>query len=148
MWCEDCLQPAPSLPPLHTQHCNIYQCIFMFIWDIFHKWFFHHNSSSKQVLISCSNFNKAMTTKFCTWHNDVMVCAKKLSSDEMDINYGKMKFPSNSNCVWKMLLEWNPCLKCKADSRFVPNQWEMSLHCNTVFNWLGANLESALILCF
>ena len=33
---------------------------------------------------------------------------------------------------------------CRADSRFVPSQWETALLCNDVSHWLGANLESAL----
>ena len=32
----------------------------------------------------------------------------------------------------------------RADSRFVPRQWELSLQSNAVSHWLGANLESAL----
>ena len=32
------------------------------------------------------------------------------------------------------------------DSRFAPSQWETSLHCNDVSHWLGASLESALLL--
>ena len=32
----------------------------------------------------------------------------------------------------------------RADSRFVPSQWEMVLLCNYVSHWLGAILESAL----
>ena len=35
----------------------------------------------------------------------------------------------------------------RVDSRFVPSQWEMALHCNDVSHWLGASLESALISC-
>ena len=34
--------------------------------------------------------------------------------------------------------------KRRADSRFVPSQWETALHCNDVSHWLGASLESAL----
>ena len=33
---------------------------------------------------------------------------------------------------------------CRAESRSMPSQWEMSLLCNDVSRWLGANLESAL----
>ena len=33
--------------------------------------------------------------------------------------------------------------KRRADSRFVPSQWETALHCNDVSHWLGASLESA-----
>ena len=32
----------------------------------------------------------------------------------------------------------------RADSRFVPSQWETSLQSNAVSQWLGTNLESAL----
>ena len=32
----------------------------------------------------------------------------------------------------------------RADSRFVPSQWEMSLQSNAISHWLGANLKSAL----
>ena len=34
----------------------------------------------------------------------------------------------------------------KADSRFAPSQWETALLCNDVSHWLGASLESALLL--
>ena len=33
----------------------------------------------------------------------------------------------------------------RADSRFVPSQWETALLCNGVSHWRGANLESALL---
>ena len=43
---------------------------------------------------------------------------------------------------------WNFSLievcRSRADSRFVPSQWETALLCNDVSHWLGANLESAL----
>ena len=32
----------------------------------------------------------------------------------------------------------------RADSRFAPSQWEMSLQSNAISHWLGASLESAL----
>ena len=34
----------------------------------------------------------------------------------------------------------------RADSRFAPSQWETALLCNDVSHWLGANLESALLV--
>ena len=34
----------------------------------------------------------------------------------------------------------------RIDSRLAPSQWETSLQSNTVSHWLGANLESALVL--
>ena len=34
--------------------------------------------------------------------------------------------------------------KYRADSRFVPSQWETALLCNDVSHWLGTSLESAL----
>ena len=36
--------------------------------------------------------------------------------------------------------------KYRADSRFAPSQWETALLCNAVPHWLGASLESTLIL--
>ena len=38
------------------------------------------------------------------------------------------------------------CLISRADSRFAPSQWETTLLCNDVSHWLGASLESTLIL--
>ena len=35
---------------------------------------------------------------------------------------------------------------CRADFRFAHNQWETSLQSNAVSHWLGANLESAMVL--
>ena len=35
-------------------------------------------------------------------------------------------------------------LRCRADTRFAPSQWETALLCNDVSHWLGASLESAL----
>ena len=35
---------------------------------------------------------------------------------------------------------------CKADFRLMPRQWEMSLQSNAVSHWLGAILDSALLL--
>ena len=34
----------------------------------------------------------------------------------------------------------------RAESRFAPSQWETALLCNDVSHWLGASLESALIV--
>ena len=34
------------------------------------------------------------------------------------------------------------CMRYRADSKFVPSQWETTLLCNNVSHWLGANLES------
>ena len=34
----------------------------------------------------------------------------------------------------------------RADSRFAPSQWEMMLFCNGISHWLGASLESALMM--
>ena len=34
----------------------------------------------------------------------------------------------------------------RADSRLAPSQWETSLHSNAVSHWLGAKLESALLI--
>ena len=39
--------------------------------------------------------------------------------------------------------QWGQCWY-RADSRFVPSQWETSVQSNAISHWLGANLESAL----
>ena len=44
-----------------------------------------------------------------------------------------------STVIWSI-----SCLR--ADSSFVPSQWETSLQSNVVSHWLGANLESTLYL--
>ena len=41
---------------------------------------------------------------------------------------------------------YRACITFRADSRFATSQWETALLCNTVSHWLGANLESAMIL--
>ena len=38
------------------------------------------------------------------------------------------------------------CNLIRADSRFVPSQWKTSLLCNDIPHWLGASLESALLI--
>ena len=49
--------------------------------------------------------------------------------------------------IWNnVLLNLNATQSHRADSRFSPSQWETALLCNDVSHWLGANLESAMIL--
>ena len=36
----------------------------------------------------------------------------------------------------------------RADSRFAPSQWTTALLCNDISHWLGASLESALVIIF
>ena len=42
---------------------------------------------------------------------------------------------------WMIANDW-----CRADSKFVPSQWETALLYNDVSHWLGASLESALLM--
>ena len=46
----------------------------------------------------------------------------------------------------KLLMPSKNCWSCRADSRFAPSQWETALLCNDISHWLGASLESALVL--
>ena len=53
--------------------------------------------------------------------------------------------------VFKIYVLWLALLYCmpgyfRAESRFVPSQWVMALLSNDVSRWLGASLESALLL--
>ena len=43
---------------------------------------------------------------------------------------------------------WHHPYYIRADSRFVPNQWEMLLQSNGISHWLGTNLEYALLYVF
>ena len=63
-----------------------------------------------------------------------------------------------NNVLWDFVNDYKPTIQeytfslphrfimFRADSRFVPSQWEMVLLCNYVSHWLGASLESALML--
>ena len=49
--------------------------------------------------------------------------------------------------VWRELTgTYLHCIIFRAGSRLAPSQWEASLQSNVVSHWLGANLESDLIL--
>ena len=49
--------------------------------------------------------------------------------------------------IWSISWPWCSCYNTviRADSRFTLSQWETALLCN-VSHWLGASLESALVL--
>ena len=51
----------------------------------------------------------------------------------------------NLNNIWNYLLFKRLYTCIRADSNLAPNQWQASLQNNAVAQWLGANLESALI---
>ena len=53
-------------------------------------------------------------------------------------------------CYFGHCVDVHDIMLYKADSRFAPSQWETSLQSNAVSHWLGANLESALVVldCF
>ena len=60
-----------------------------------------------------------------------------------------MKLVCLNHSVYDGLLDvsqWCHMSIIKADSRLAPSQWEMSLQSNVISHWLGANLESALIM--
>ena len=49
--------------------------------------------------------------------------------------------------IWSIRCFWiAPAIYIRADSRFVPSQWETSLQSNTYSHWLTVNLESALYI--
>ena len=52
---------------------------------------------------------------------------------------------SRPQCVkFVLICYYALSLDIRADSMFVPSQWETALLCNDVSHWLGASLESAL----
>ena len=112
----------------------------MFIWDTFHLWFSHHNSNSKGISVPCSNSVKAVTTKFCAWQCCCGMCKKNCDLTNRTWIMAKWNFHRIQIVCENFLLEWAPCLNCRADSRFAPkrpNQWEMSLQCNAVSHAIG-----------
>ena len=67
-----------------------------------------------------------------------------ITKNSLEINYLKFfKFPKGQ---WVYPTKWNFLHCYQADSRFAPSQWETALLCNDVSHWLGANLETALLL--
>ena len=52
--------------------------------------------------------------------------------------------PSMDRCHMTNNDSCTSAARYRADSRFVPSQWEMAFLCNDVSHWLGANLESSL----
>ena len=45
---------------------------------------------------------------------------------------------------WTSLIQREGNMNSRADSKFAPSQWEMTLFCNNISHWLGASLESVL----
>ena len=71
------------------------------------------------------------------WHTCTIDCNKRQWNSNQTTEIFIQK------CIW-ICLQMPSILG--ADLRFVPSQWETALLCNDVSHWLGANLESALIL--
>ena len=57
-----------------------------------------------------------------------------------------VKFFFSNSFVLILDFSWHTYHSIRADSRFATSQWETSLQSNTVSHWLGANLESTLVL--
>ena len=55
------------------------------------------------------------------------------------VNYSKVCFKDHAK-----LAVCNIWWVYRADFRFAPSQWEMALLCNSISNWLGTSLDSAL----
>ena len=54
-----------------------------------------------------------------------------------------------SDCIYtnniQVVVLWTT--RCRDQSRYAPNQWETSLHCNDVSHWLGVYLDWSLVSC-
>ena len=67
------------------------------------------------------------------------------------LHYKKEAYNKATVIKYKMWYLWidqrcnSPCIVNRADSRFVPNQWETPLQSNGICHWLCAYLESALV---
>ena len=81
---------------------------------------------------SMSSFLLAQNCYVC------MGCYNILHITYTQFSFALICVSSNSNeAILKYMIH-------SADSMFVPNQWETLLQSNTVSNWLGANIKSAL----
>ena len=70
------------------------------------------------------------------------------------LSYENLQRVITAFCMFGVTLWWILCIiefrawiyNYRADSRFAPSHWKTTLHCNDVCHWLGASLESALLL--
>ena len=79
---------------------------------------------------------KIPTYNAIVWFVDAFITNIQIYKDTVESTYITV------HC--NMMLQTVQWQMYRADSRFVPSQWETSLQSNAVSHWLGANLESAL----
>ena len=81
-------------------------------------------------------------------YNSLLGKQKNGSSYYCPFVRGVCRWPMDSGHKDREIQKACPCYDIifRADSRFAPSQWETALLCNDVSHWLGAKLESALIL--
>ena len=81
-------------------------------WGPFHKWFFHQNSKSMEILLCLHpSYDKVISTKCCTWDDScaVVTCAKFCSDM---ILYNGVTLKRFSHPIWIMMeksfMNWSP----------------------------------------
>ena len=79
-----------------------------------------------------------------------MRCRRRVSYDECCVHIEWICMGARVRFIWhwsfgRGFLRQPFVISYRADSSFLPNQWETSLQCNAVSHWLGKKLESALL---
>ena len=90
-----------------------------------------------------NQFRQSLVT--CLWGpNVVAVVVIETSDDLLAVRPQRNRIDCNLNHCYKYI----KCIASmfRADSKLGPSQWETALLCNDISHWLGANLESTLML--
>ena len=120
---------------------------------LFEILFYHVLVNTSNVIHSC-DFSGTGTTVWlpqCQWSNPEKIHIMKIFSDPLILSKQNKAWLTTAKPIayqWHILCTSAPLFQCyyRADSRFAPSQWETALLCNNVSHWLGASLESVLLL--
>ena len=101
-----------------------------------------------KFVFPCLKTNQFPFTKFC-FKSSVILPPFCLERDELKLLSAECwPFCCGLNVISSQsgVLSKPPEDMIRPDSRFAPSQWETALLCNDVSHWLGASLESALMI--
>ena len=101
----------------------------------------------RQILLMKSNFidiaNILDSVKFICWRRRKINMILTVKTGRFSLPFSQL-FVSHRHHVCPLTCQKKHQYDIRADSSFVPSQWEKALLCNGVSHWLGVNLESAL----
>ena len=103
----------------------------------------HRSGSTLAQVLACCVMAPSHYLNLSLWSSDIHI--KTISITKINLKNSYLKFHLNVPGVNELR-----CLSShtylRADSRFLPSQWETLLQSNATSHWLGANLVSALYL--